>query len=200
MRVGLTGGIGCGKSTVIARFREAGWQTIESDALARQLLAEDPEVRAAVTGRWGERCLGPSGSIDRAAVAGIVFKDAEELKWLESQLHPRVRAGWQAQVAARPADNHLVEIPLLFEKSLESAFDFTVCVHAPDTVVESRMQSRGFEKDEIRRRRSHQLPVEEKMRRADFVISNAGNHDFLNQQINHLLERLLDHPLDQRRV
>ncbi len=190
MKVGLTGGIGCGKSTVVARFKAAGWQTIESDALARELLERDPEVISALIQRWGATEVAPAGSIDRGAVARIVFSDANELKWLEGQLHPKVRQAWQTRLLASTTACHLVEIPLLFEKRLESVFDFTVCIHAPDTLVESRMEARGFEKADLQRRRSHQLPIEEKMRRADFVITNAGTLDFLNLQINHLLERL----------
>jgi dephospho-CoA kinase len=189
MKIGLTGGIGCGKSTVVGLFRDARWLTIESDAVVRELLSRDAELIQAITTRWGDRCKSESEGIDRKVVGQIVFGDSSELKWLEGQLHPRVRKVWKGEIAKYPDKNVLVEIPLLFEKSLESEFDFTVCVHSPEAVVESRMQARGYTREELARRRSHQMPIEEKIRRADFVVTNAGHLEFLNQQIARLIAK-----------
>lgn len=189
LKVGLTGGIGCGKSTVVEIFDTAGWLTIRSDAIVRQLLSGDADLIQRLADRWGQSCLLASGGIDRKAVSSIVFADASELKWLEAQLHPRVRRAWKQQIEAAPKADVVVEIPLLFEKRLESSFDFTVCVHSPESLVDSRMEARGYTKEELTRRRSYQMPIEEKMRRADFVITNAGNPEFLNQQTAHLFFR-----------
>lgn len=190
MNIGLTGGIGCGKSTVVALFEEAGWLTIESDTIVRELLRQDTALIETLAARWGDDCQLPSGAIDRKAVAKIVFEDAEELRWLENELHPRVRCDWKQQIRDHPQADTLVEIPLLFEKRLESEFDFTVCVHSPESVVESRMKARGYSREELVRRRRHQMPIKDKIRRADFVITNAGDLAFLKQQIAHLLNRL----------
>ena len=99
MNVGLTGGIGCGKSTVAGCFRLAGWRVIETDQVVRELLAGDVDVQAAIRGRWGAALFGMKGRVDRAAIARLVFEDEEELRWLETLLHPRVRAVWEEAIA-----------------------------------------------------------------------------------------------------
>jgi len=190
LKIGLTGGIGCGKSTAVRIFEDAGFRTIESDAVVRGLLKADADVAARLRERWGETVFGADGAVDRKAVAARVFADAAELKWLESVLHPKVRASWTSAVAASPEAEWLVEIPLLFEKKLEREFDFTVCVFCPNAEVARRMRDRGYSDEEIERRRRRQLPLAEKIERADFVVSNAGSLEFLQQQCARLIERL----------
>lgn len=189
MRLGLTGGIGCGKSTAVAFFREAGWFTIESDAVVRDLLANDATVRVRVRSRWGDAVFSDD-EINRNAVADRVFKDSAELKWLESLLHPLVRERWEAAMAKVPRAHCLVEIPLLFEKRLETRFDLTVCVASPPDVVENRMVARGYTGAEIARRRERQMSLKEKAERADYLISNAGSPEFLKRQITKLIEQV----------
>ena len=171
---------------------QLGWETIQSDAVVRRLLKSDREVISVISKRWGEQILLTSGGVDRSAVAKIVFSDPDELKWLEALLHPTVRETWQSQLASEPDANWLVEIPLLFEKNLESGFDFTVCIHGPEDVVSSRMESRGYSREELDRRRRSQLPIEEKIRRADYVITNAGSLEFLKEQTTRLIEQLIN--------
>jgi dephospho-CoA kinase len=193
LKIGLTGGIGCGKSTVVQLFAEAGWRTIEADAVVRELLAGDAAVQVALRERWGDSVFIDDGSVDRKAVAGHVFTDAAELAWLESLLHPLVRQAWEAAIAQAPEANWLVEIPLLFEKRLETEFDLIVCVTSPPEVVESRMVHRGYSGAEIEQRRHRQMPLEEKARRADCVISNAGSLEFLKQQTKRLIAQTQTH-------
>lgn len=190
MKVGLTGGIGCGKSTVVGLFRDAGFSTIESDAIVRELLASDAGVQSELRQRWGEAVVAEDGSIDRKEVARLVFSDERELQWLESVLHPLVREQWESAVAAAPNQNWLVEIPLLFEKRLETLFDLTVCVSSAPDVVESRMQARGYNRAEIEQRRERQMPLEQKIERADHLISNSGSLDFLKLQTTRLIEQI----------
>lgn len=187
MKVGLTGGIGCGKSTVVRFFREAGWRTVETDTLVRDLLAEDAGVQARLRERWGGAVFAADGSVDRKALAGQVFGDPAELKWLEELLHPLVRECWEATVAEDPGGLWLVEIPLLFEKRLETRFDLTVCVESPPDIVETRMVARGYTGAEIEQRRERQMPLEEKIKRADHLISNAGSFEFLKRQTTRLI-------------
>ena len=189
MKVGLTGGIGCGKSTVVGFFREAGWRTIESDAVVRDLFAANTEVRSQLRSRWGEAVL-TDGQVNRAAVAKKVFSDEAELKWLEALLHPIVRETWQAAIEREPDANWLVEIPLLFEKRLETLFDLTVCVSSPPDVVEARIVARAYTGAQIAQRRERQMPLEEKIERADHLISNAGSLEFLKQQTTRLIEQI----------
>lgn len=187
LKIGLTGGIGCGKSTVVQLFAEAGWRTIETDGVVRECLASDAAVHAALRERWGDAIFQADGAVDRKAVAAHVFADTEELAWLEALLHPLVRQAWESAIAQAPEANWLVEIPLLYEKRLETEFDLIVCVTSPPEIVESRMVHRGYSGDEIEQRRQRQMPLEEKARRADCVISNAGSLEFLKQQTKRLI-------------
>jgi len=189
MKVGLTGGIGCGKTTVVALFRDAGWRTIESDALVRELLATDERVWSQLRARWGDAVF-TDGAVDRRAVAARVFSDDSELKWLEALLHPLVRESWYAAIEQAPEARWLVEIPLLFEKRLETLFDLTVCVASPPNVVEDRMVARGYTGAEVEQRRERQMPLEEKIERADHLISNAGSLEFLKRQTTRLIEQI----------
>lgn len=190
MRVGLTGGIGCGKSTVVRFFAEAGWRTVESDHVVAELLASDSAVHAELLGHFGEQVFDANGAVDRKAIAARVFADDAELHWLESLLHPRVREAWTRIVEADPAADWLVEIPLLFEKRLESRFDLTVCVSSPHAVSRHRMVGRGYSGEQFDQRRLRQMPLEEKVRRADHVILNAGSLDFLKRQTLQLIAQM----------
>lgn len=189
MNVGLTGGIGCGKSTVVGFFREAGWRTMEADAIVRELLNEDVSIQEALGARWGDLVFTKEGQIDRRAVAARVFQDASELRWLESKLHPMVRQRWSSMLAETVDRHCLVEIPLLFEKRLESQFDLTVCVSCPRKLVENRMVARGYSAAEIAQRVDQQMPLEKKTELADFLISNAGSLEFLKRQTTRLLQQ-----------
>lgn len=189
MKVGLSGGIGCGKSTVLGFFREAGWRTVDSDAVVRELLATDVEVQAQLRSRWGEAVFA-NGAVDRGAVAKRVFGHEGDLKWLEELMHPLVRKTWLALIDQTPGANWLVEIPLLFEKRLETHFDLTVCISSPSDVVADRMVARTYTEAQIEQRRKQQMPLEEKIERADFLISNAGSLEFLKQQTTRLIEQI----------
>jgi len=192
MKVGLSGGIGCGKSTVLGFFREAGWRTVDSDAVVRELLATNAEVQAQLRSRWGEAVFA-DGAVDRGAVAKRVFGYEGDLKWLEELLHPLVRESWLASIDQAPDVNWLVEIPLLFEKRLETRFDLTVCVASPSDVVADRMVVRAYTEAQIEQRRKQQMPLEEKIERADYLISNAGSLEFLKQQTTRLIEQITAH-------
>ena len=189
MRVGLSGGIGCGKSTVLGFFREAGWHTVDSDAVVRELLATDASVQAQLRSRWGEAVFA-DGAVDRGAVAKRAFSHEGDLKWLEELLHPLVRKSWLASIDQAPGANWLVEIPLLFEKRLETLFDLTVCITSPSDVVADRMVTRAYTEAQIEQRRKQQMPLEEKIERADYLISNAGSLEFLKQQTTRLIEQI----------
>jgi dephospho-CoA kinase len=193
LKIGLTGGIGCGKSTVVQLFADAGWHTIETDGVVREMLANDGAVHAQLRARWGDSVFDAAGAVDRKAVAAHVFADTAELAWLENLLHPLVRQAWESAIAQAPEAKWLVEIPLLFEKRLETEFDLIVCVSSPPDVVERRMVHRGYSGDEIEQRRHRQMPLEEKARRADCVISNAGNLEFLKQQTKRLIAQTQTH-------
>lgn len=189
MNIGLTGGIGCGKSTVVGFFREAGWATMETDAVVRELFQSDAGLRDDLRARWGASVFCSEGGIDRAAIAEKVFRNQPELRWLESRLHPLVREHWEWMLTNEVDRNCLVEIPLLFEKRLEKRFDLTVCVACPRHLVEERMVERGYSKGAVAQRIEQQMPLEEKIELADRLIANAGSLEFLKQQTMRLIEQ-----------
>lgn len=189
MKLGLTGGIGCGKSTALAYLQRMGWQTLQADALAKGLLDSEPEVKTAIIERW-PHALGDDDKINRSVVAEIVFNDASELHWLESLLHPIVRQHWLAWMQQQADAPCVVEIPLLFEKDLQSEFDATLCIAASASNVASRMQARGFTQAQVSARAQRQWPLQKKVEAADFVIWNDGDEAFLNAQLDALNHQL----------
>jgi dephospho-CoA kinase len=186
--VGLTGGIGAGKSETLAAFERQGAATLSTDRVAHDLL-EDDEVRAALVARWGEE-IAPRGEVDRAKVSEIVFNDRDELTWLESVTHPRVGAHvleWR-QGLDRDVAVAVVEVPLLFEAAMEDAFDATVAVVAADQLRDTRLRERG--QGGLAGREERQLDQAEKERRADHVIRNDASLQELESEVRKLMEQL----------
>lgn len=186
--VGLTGGIGAGKSEALAAFERQGAATLSTDRVAHDLL-EDDEVRAALIDRWGED-VAPNGVVDRDRVSEIVFNDRDELAWLESVTHPRVGAHvleWRQNLGS-DVEVAVVEVPLLFEAAMEDAFDTTVAVVADDELRDARLRERG--QGGLAGREGRQLDQEEKGRRADHVIRNDASLEELESEVRKLIEEL----------
>ena len=188
MILGLTGGMGCGKTTAARFFEEQGFGSIDSDALVHELLAADREVIEAVSEHFGDEVLLANGEIDRKRLGSLVFDDSEELEWLENLLHPLVGERWRAEVAAGPERSWVIQIPLLFEKKLEQSFNFTVCVGTSTERQRRRLLRKGFSDMDIARRIARQLPLNEKMARADFFLLNDGSLNFLREQVKRLVQ------------
>jgi dephospho-CoA kinase len=186
--VGLTGGIGAGKSETLAAFERLGAATLSTDRVAHDLL-DDEQVRRALVERWGED-VAPNGQIDRDRVGEIVFADRDELEWLESITHPRVGAHvleWRQGVEP-DVDVAVVEVPLLFEAAMEDAFDATVAVVAGDEIRERRLRERG--QAGLEGREERQLDQAEKGRRADHLIRNDASLQELEAEVSRLIEQL----------
>ena len=188
--IGLTGGIGSGKSEALAACRRAGAAVLSSDQIVHELLETD-EVTDILEARWGEAVLA-DGKIDRSAVAQIVFNKPDELQWLEQNLFPLVGAevaAWRAELegADQPAAA-VVEVPLLFEAGVEGAFDTTIAVVADKRLRQRRAASRDHRA--IDERAARQMTQEEKARRADHVIRNDGSLEDLEREVRRLLGRL----------
>jgi len=169
--VAITGGIGAGKSEALASFGRHGAEIISSDEIVHQLLADDAEVRAALLGRFGERVLDAAGSLDRKAIADVVFADREALAWLESLLHPLVAKRyleWREELARgdSPPAVTATEVPLLFEVGGEQRFDAVVVITAPPELRSSRARV------PLEARERRLLADEEKVKRADFSYVN----------------------------
>ena len=190
MKIGLTGGIGCGKSTAARFFAEAGFRRIDTDELIKNEVLLQPEVVAAIAQHFGPQTLTGSGQVDRAAVAKIVFVDEVALRWLEDLLHPRLFGIWRTRLAEDSSVDYVVEVPLLFEKHLENWFDFTVCVATTSHLQIARLEERGLPKALAEQRISKQLPLAHKLELADYVLLNDGSPDFLRDQINRLAAQL----------
>lgn len=189
--VGLTGGLGAGKSTALEALRDLGAETISSDAVVHELYGS-PELRDAVVARWGPE-VAPGGVVDRAAVARRAFADDAERRWLEQLLWPLVGArvaGWLQGARERvpPPPAAVVEVPLLFEAGLQDAYDATIAVLAAEDVRSERAAARGHE--HVGERDARQLSQEEKASKATYVVRNDGTIDELRAQLSDVLGNL----------
>jgi dephospho-CoA kinase len=186
--VGLTGGIGAGKSEALAAFERRGVPVLSTDRVAHDIL-DDEAVRDALIERWGEE-IAPGGAVDRDRVGEIVFGDRDELAWLESVTHPRVGAKvleWR-QGLGPEVEVAVVEVPLLFEASMEGAFDATLAVVADDSIRDERLRERG--QAGLEGREDRQLDQAEKVRRADHAIRNDSSLEELDREVNKLIDEL----------
>ena len=189
--VGLTGGLGAGKSTALEALERLGAATLSTDAVVHELYAT-PELRDAVVARWGSD-VAPGGVVDRGAVAAHAFATPQERAWLEGEIWPRVAAriaAWRETVATRePAPAAaVVETPLLFEAGMEGIYDATVAVVADEAVRAKRAAARGHVGVDTRAAR--QLPQEEKARRATYTVTNSGTVEELESELSGVLASL----------
>ncbi len=192
LMVGLTGGMGCGKSTAAARFAERGYRRLDADQVVRDELLPSREVAEAIRAKLGNAMLATDGSVRRERVAEKVFTDPGALAWLEELLHPRLLARWRQVIAANRGTAFIVELPLLFEKGLENWFDFTVCVTTDSESQLRRLEQRGIPRDQARQRIAQQMPLARKCELADHVLLNDGSPEFLCEQVDALAARLLN--------
>jgi dephospho-CoA kinase len=189
--VGLTGGLGAGKSTALEVLERLGAATLSTDAVVHELYASD-DVRDAVVARWGAG-VAPGGVVDRSAVAASAFATPQERAWLEGELWPRVRrrvAAWREEVALRepPPAAAVVETPLLFEAGMDAIYDATIAVVADEDVRAARAAARGHVA--TAQRTARQLSQEEKARRATFTVDNSATVEQLEAQLSAVLARL----------
>lgn len=189
--VGLTGGLGAGKSEALDALRELGAATLSTDTVVHELLAR-PDLRELVSSRLGPGVV-RDGSLDRSAIAERVFADEEARRWLEGVLWPQVgeRVGaWRVEVeSANPTPRAaVVEVPLLFESGMDAMFDRTVAVVADEAVRVERAGRRGHAA--LAERTGRQLTQEEKAQRADFTVRNDGSRDELRETLSLVLGKL----------
>ncbi len=189
--VGLTGGIGAGKSTALAALEELGAAVLSTDQVVHDLY-DSEDVRAAVVARFGPE-VAPDGRIDRGALAQRAFATDEDRHWLESLLWPRVgerMVHWRAEVQRRSpaARAAVVEVPLLFESGLDHGFDATIAVVAPEEVRAERAAGRGHRA--VDERAARQFTQAEKAQRATYVVDNDGDVDALRGKLSSVLDML----------
>lgn len=199
--VGLTGGIGAGKSTVAELLAERGALVIDADDLARRAVAPGTAGFDRVVEAFGEGILGPEGDIDRARLAEIVFADEERRRELEAIVHPEVaRLFAEAVEPHRDTDRVVVySVPLLAERGLAELFDVVVVVVADvDRRTERLMRDRGMAADEVRARVAAQLDDEQRARVADVLLDNDGSPERLGPQVDRLWTQLRTRPETSR--
>lgn len=194
LRVGLTGGIGSGKSTVARRLAAHGATVVDADALAREVVAAGTEGLAEVVEAFGPQVLTPSGDLDRPALAGVVFGDDAARARLNGIVHPRVRARSEELMAAAPPDAVLVQdIPLLVEGGMAAAFALTLVVHADaEERVRRLVEQRGMPEADARSRIAVQATEEQRRAVADVWLDNSGAQAALEASVDTLwTERLV---------
>jgi dephospho-CoA kinase len=194
VRIGLTGGIGSGKSTVSAALAERGAQVIDADAVVRELQQPGRPVLAAMVDRFGPAILHPDGSLDRQAVADIVFNDAAALKDLNAIVHPAVGAEILARLAAAEERGGIIvlDVPLLVENDAIEVDAIVVVDTDPEIAVERLIAHRGFDAADARARMARQATREERLARADHVVRNDGDLDHLDAEVERLWAWILD--------
>jgi dephospho-CoA kinase len=189
--VGLTGGLGAGKSEALRALGELGAATLSTDAVVHELLAGD-ELRELVATRLGPGVVS-DGALDRSAIAERVFGDEEARRWLEGELWPRVGqrvSSWRAEVesASPPPRAAVVEVPLLFEAGMEGAFDHTIAVIADEETRRKRTEVRGHAA--VTERAGRQLSQSEKAEKADYTVRNDGSLKELKESLSLVLGKL----------
>ncbi|MFO7155683.1 MAG: dephospho-CoA kinase [Pseudomonadota bacterium] len=191
-RIGLTGGIASGKSEVSRLLARKGIPVIDADRLAREAVAPGSPALLRIAERWPETVR--DGRLDRKALGAIVFASAAERKALEAIVHPWIRAeAWRRmdEALARGAKRVIYEAPLLFETGTADELDAVILVAAPEEVQRQRLMRRdALRPEEAEARIAAQLPLEEKRRRATFVIDNDGDLDDLSRKVDALWERI----------
>lgn len=192
--VGLTGNIAGGKTEVSRLLGEAGATVIDSDVLAREVVALGTPALAAITANWGKSILSPDGSLNREALRLSVFQDPDELLELNEIVHPEIEKKRDTAIARARANGETVVVcvvPLLFEKHMVDEFDKIVLVDAPRPVRFERLQKkRGIEEAEALRMIAAQMPAELKKARADYVIENTGSITQLKKEVANLWKQL----------
>ncbi len=196
LRVGLTGGVGSGKSTVAQMLSELGAEVIDADALAREAVAPGTPALGRIVDAFGAEVLDGGGRLDRAALAAVVFADDAARARLNGIVHPevaRLAAERMRRLEERGARWVVYDVPLLYENGLEEMFDVVVVVDSAPEQRKQRLEERnGWTAAEAAQRMAAQLPLSDKVDRADHVIDNSGSRTETAARVRRLAEILLE--------
>ena len=194
LRVGLTGGIACGKSTAAAMMREFGCQVLEADSLAHRLMQPGQPAYNEIVHEFGRQILQPGGPIDRVKLGAIVFTDEQKRKRLNQIVHPRVMEEQDRWLAERersdPRGVAVVEAPLLIEAGYHARVHRLVVVWCRPEQQMERLLARGLTREQAEQRIAVQMPLEEKLRLADDTIDSSGSIEATHHQIEQLVAKL----------
>lgn len=188
--LGLTGGVGMGKSTAAGFLLSAGVRVVDTDAIARDLTQPGQPALAEIQREFGPQMIFASGELRRGELARVVFADGVARQKLETILHPRIRAAWQRQVEAWRTDGcplAVVVIPLLFETQAEGSFDKIACVACSPASQQERLRLRGWDSVQASQRIAAQMPVEQKIARSHYVIWTEGSMENHRRQVDKII-------------
>jgi len=194
LQVAITGGIACGKSLVGSLLCAEGIPVCDSDLLAHELIRSGSKEYRKLVEHFGDEITGPDGEIDRSVLAGMVFGIPEQMTVLNTILHPGVKRLWRSWMRRVAEKNRIgvVIVPLLYEIGEGRKWDKVICVGAGEDAQRARLADRGLSQIAIDHRLSAQMPVWQKMERADFVIYNGGSLEMLKEQTERILNELLE--------
>lgn len=191
--VGITGGIGSGKSAVTDRLEDHGISVVDADLAARVVVEPGTPALQAIIRRYGETILTEAGTLDRPALRKIVFENSAEREWLESITHPAIRTEIELQLASATSPYAVLSSPLLLESGQNTFTDYVVVVDVPEEVQIARTSARdNNDADLVRKIMAAQLPREERIARADEIIDNSGSMAALQGSVDALHQRLLN--------
>lgn len=193
--VGLTGGIGAGKSLVARFMRELGAVVLDADEAAQRVL-DRREIVATLKTWWGPSVVEADGRVNRKRVAEIVFQDPDERRRLEGLIHPRISQEWaealeRCRGGGTSASVVVIDAPLLFEAGLDNVCDVIVFVDSPEELrIQRVFEERGWSADELRRRENMQKPLDSKKARADYIVENNSSMSDLRRQVEDVFSRV----------
>jgi dephospho-CoA kinase len=188
MIVGITGGVGCGKSTVLNFFADWGWSAIDTDSICHDLYNErNEQLFDAILNRWGRKVFSSRGEVCRKTIAEIVFNDPGELCWLNNLLHPMIKQRVDSAIdkAGKNAEV-IVDVPLLFEADWQSRFASIICVWTSEEIQRERLLRRGWNAKEIKTRINSQMSLTEKLQKSDIGLINTGSLELLHKQCKYI--------------
>jgi len=191
--LGLTGGIGMGKSTCAQLLQRRPVPVVDTDDLARKVVEPGQPALQEIRLTFGEQVLFTDGHLNRKALAQLVFADPAARQNLEAILHPRIRELWRSQMAAWSREGHplaVVVIPLLFETQAEKELEFTACLACSANTQRQRLLARGWSEQQIIQRLEAQFPVERKIAKADFLIWTEGSLEVHSSQLDLMLRSI----------
>jgi dephospho-CoA kinase len=189
--LGLTGGIGMGKSTCAQLLRQRRVPVVDTDELARQVVEPGQPALHEIHSLFGSEVIGPDGTLRRDTLARLVFSNDLSRKQLEAILHPRISVLWHSQAESWRQAGHplaVVVIPLLFEISAEEELDATLCVACSFATQRERLLARGWSEEQMDQRIQAQWPIEQKLVKADYVIWTEAGLDLHSEQLDRILQ------------
>lgn len=193
MVLGITGGFGCGKSSVLRFFEARRWMTLDADAVCRRFYQrKEPELVECIRKNFGSAVFSDDGTIDRKKLGEELFRAPEKMALVTGVIYPMLTAEVDAAISSCRRENRhgALEIPLLYEAGFEKKFDRVLAVWCPPELRKERLLGRNFSPEEVDRRDRRQMPPEEKLERADLAVINSGSPEMLTRQLEKIAEVL----------